>query len=163
MAEGCTTESDKKKKTVFIYLHTDDLEKVMKKLTKKIKVKHENIASNDGSLEHKNRTIIAVRHGSTRIDSDIQGCCRDITESDIKRTVVVIVCGFEYNKKDSHGIEISPKSFKAEHEDDIKMENLKSIVQINYKCLKKKKRKRCENCNTALDILKMHAESSNDN
>ncbi|XP_060597225.1 uncharacterized protein LOC132751119 [Ruditapes philippinarum] len=149
-----------KKAKVFIYLHSDDLKRFKNRLKKRIKVKREDNRSNNGSPKSKKRTIIVVRHASSRIDSDVKGCCKDIQESDIKRTIVVIVFGFKSNQNDCHGMEIRPKTLNPEDEEDKKLENLKGIVEINYKC--SKWRTNCKDCKNALKILKMQVKSPND-
>lgn len=112
--------------------------------------------TNDTSSKDKpdDKTIILVRHGSTRLDSDIEGCLKHIADSDFKRTVIVIINEFENNKKDIHGEIINPNDFTIHNIND-----LKSIVTINFKCYLTETK--CRDCTNAFEEFKYHATSPN--
>lgn len=112
--------------------------------------------TNDTSSKDKpdDETIILVRHGSTRLDADIEGCSKHIADSDFKRTVIVIINEFGNNKKDIHGEIINPNEFTNHNIND-----LKCIVAINYKCFMTETK--CKDCENAFEEFKNHVTSPN--
>ncbi|XP_060597223.1 uncharacterized protein LOC132751118 isoform X2 [Ruditapes philippinarum] len=152
-----------KKPLVYVLLKDDRLKECIEKIFKGMDLipkyfhsdneptfdENENYKFDDEST-----TIIVVRHGSIRIDSDIGGCCNHISDSDIKRTVVVIINEYGSNKKGEHGDIIKPNSYVIDN-----IQDLKNVVVLNYKCCMKKTK--CKHCKYALDELEQHARSQN--
>lgn len=163
--EGQSKTHYKRIKTpvVFVLLKDDRLKECIEKILKEMDLipkyfhsdneltfdENENYKFDDEST-----TVIVVRHGSIRIDSDIGGCCKHISDSDIKRTVVVIINEYGNNKKGVHGEVIKPNSYVIDN-----IQDLKNVVVINYKCCMKKAK--CNRCKNALDELEQHARSQN--
>ncbi|XP_060587323.1 uncharacterized protein LOC132742846 [Ruditapes philippinarum] len=139
---------------VFVKIKTDDLNRFVYDLLKEIGLKPVPFGLDKMSENDKKRTIITVRHSGSRVDSDVLGCCKNMPDSDIKRTVVVIINEFGNNNKGHHGEEIMPSSYEIGN-----LKTLKGIVTINYRCCIQNTK--CSTCKYALDVLKRQAISPN--
>ncbi|XP_060595483.1 uncharacterized protein LOC132749653 [Ruditapes philippinarum] len=154
-----TSNTKDNRKQVFVLLKDDILRVCIDTLLKGtglIPNYNEQTVYENGKFkfEDETSTIIVVRHGSTRIDSDVAGCCKHIADSDMKRTVVVIINEYANNKKGEHGEIIKPNSYDIDNIND-----LKNVVVFNYKCCIEKKQ--CKRCKDSMDEFKQHASSPN--
>jgi hypothetical protein len=75
-------------------------------------------------------------------------------DSDMKRTIVVIINEYANNKKGEHGEVMKPNSYVIDYIND-----LKNVVVFNYKCCIEKKK--CKRCKDAFEEFKQHARSPN--